>query len=189
MADDKTMERLIKVLLSPSVSKINFSALGAAIAPQKMSRVLAALVLGTVRIETSGAGMLAGSAASYTHSKNLYSFPHGNYGVSHVEQMHMLHESVHAAADLEGNWLSFYFDWEVVSYISGAIFHRLLSGGGPPTNWKDIFQVADALGQTVLTSPGARIDMADAWKLRQLIVNDPTYAGMTPGKLSGNDGA
>lgn len=124
--------RIISLLLSPSVQRINFR-----LAKYRISGFGFHVVIGLLRMNAVGVVINTdvGSQAEavYNNLDDNYYFPNGMYGMSLWEKMIIVHESVHAMIDAQGGGLYHRaIDNEAAAYVANALYVLNLTNSAPP---------------------------------------------------------
>jgi hypothetical protein len=135
----------------------------------------------------------AGAAAAYDEADDVFDFPSATFGLTPVERIYILHESVHAMHDIaigtlcmpggRGCIFTTRTENEATAYVAGALFSLYDTGVIPDgvsnsgDHWVKAFEIANSIRNV----KGAVVPAADATSLRQLIADRGSYksAGVT----------
>jgi hypothetical protein len=135
----------------------------------------------------------AGAAAAYDEADDVFDFPSATFGLTSVERIYILHESVHAMHDIavgtlclpggRGCIFSTRTENEATAYVAGALFSLYDTGVVPDgvSNSGDHWVKAFEIAQAIRNVKGAVVPATDATSLRQLIADRDSYksAGVT----------
>jgi hypothetical protein len=130
--------------------------------------------------------------AAYDPAINTFDFPNANYGATDAWQKSaIIHECVHALRDAQGRKLrtsrgtmtTLALSDEAAAYVAGALFNifdTTPAGSTPSTptwavNDPKLLGLAHSIAVTMSTQNGYAVDPRDAKRLRDAIMNDPTY--------------
>jgi hypothetical protein len=196
MSEALLLPRVMKVLLSPSVAKMDFWAHGMHVSAGGYVMVWFYIAQGWVklRLVRMASQIPKDAEAQYTPDNHTLWFRRDSYGSRPEERATILHECTHALRDImagpafrkEGMYGSnivnqLHFDNEAAAYIAGALFYFYDNGVKQPVgadDESDYFAAANSIIDGLINKNGARADESAFSDLSDKISLDPHYAAI-----------
>ncbi len=185
MTDEEHLRLMIdKVLVRKTTTQIDFYAGAIHVDASGFGAVRAALFANAIHVAIGG--VPTGAGAAYSYGDDTFHFKHGTFGTNSLDQMNIVHESIHAMNDIRGAWASSpsggewttYTQDEVSAYIAGALFMRY-DFGGPTQQWLNSnppeYAAADTIAGSIMNTKGAIVPEKDVMNLRSLIASRLVY--------------
>lgn len=180
-------QRVVRLLISPTVRRINFSIMTRRIQGSGFAQIavrLDPMLRGRNRLDVTVATQAANVGASYRTNVNHFSFPRANFGTTPAEQMTIVHEATHALLDFTRS-TNRAIDDEAAAYIAGAMFMRYSMQDPTLGQTQGVFAAAGAIANAMIPNPAAPLGGIRGWddeppapllaRLRQAVVGSPTY--------------
>lgn len=196
--NDEIRKRIASTLMSSPCQKISFWFNRVHVDGSGLSFVALALLSkpnGRVGLNVRVLPRPAGVEANYDPSTNTYIVPRANYGQTRGEQMHLVHESVHALCDAYGGVKStFAVDEEGAAYLAGALYYVYTAPTGTDPfatmkTWNKAHRVAGELAEKVKDRDDTfAISPQEALPLRTAITEDYAFIKRNPKVKFANDG-
>jgi hypothetical protein len=169
-------QRLIGLLRSPSVQKIDFFIGYMHINGAGYLRVADAVANGSIGLFVGGVS--AGAAAEFSPPGRFFRFPEGTYGLNRSDESDMVHESTHALRALtytrQSQMLIAATQNEAAAYVAGALYDLYV--GSPNGSFQPIFIKAAQIAQSIKDRKGALVSPQDEANLRAFIAFHPVYS-------------
>jgi hypothetical protein len=133
-AEEALRNRIISLLVSPSVLKIDFRLAKYRVNGYGFRVVIGLLNMRAIRVVIDPDALESeGADALYHDEDDSYYFPSGMYGMSLWEKMAIVHESVHAILDAQGGGKYHRaIDNEAAAYVANALYALNLTNSVPP---------------------------------------------------------
>jgi hypothetical protein len=197
MTDEMRVRAIVtSILLSKPAAQIDFTLGSIHVDGVGFAAVASALFTKMVGFKGIGirfGNVPAGAAAAYDEDDDVFDFPSATFGLTPVERIYILHESVHALDDIaigtlcmpggRGCIFTTRTENEATAYVAGALFSLYDTGVVPDgvSNSGDHWVKAFEIAQAIRNMKGAVVPAADASSLRQLIADRDSYksAGIT----------
>jgi hypothetical protein len=169
-------QRLIGLLRSPLVQKIDFFIGYMHISGAGYSRVADAVANGSIKLFVGG--VPAGAAAAFYPGDRFFRFPDGTYGLTRSDEADMVHESTHAIRALTYTRQSMMLipdtQNEAAAYVADALY--TLYSGSSNSSPQPIFIKADQIAQSIKDRKGAMVSPQDEANLRAFVAFHPVYS-------------
>jgi hypothetical protein len=190
-------QRIVDLLNSDAVQKINFSFRKVRVSGSDYSYVALAMVGKSSHINYNFS-VAAGAAATYQPKKsNTFSFPSTSYGATNAfEKMTIVHECTHAVIDAKRALGQIpQLDNEISAYIAGGLYNVFNGAPFTPPGAAGIYPEAHKLTKRIAKTIDTwhytdtyAIDNGDVAALSSAIVASPTYGGISTTTPYGDDG-
>jgi hypothetical protein len=189
-------QRIVNILNSDPVQKINFSFRKVRVSGSDYSYVALAMVGKHSSVKYDFA-VAAGAEATYDPATNTFSFPHPGYGASSaIERVAIVHECTHAVIDAKRSSLGQIpeLDNEIAAYIASGLFNVFDGAKFAPTGAgvnAAAHTLATRMAKNISTwnyTGAYSVDNSDVAPLSAAIVGHPVYKGISATKSYGEDG-
>jgi hypothetical protein len=192
--------RVLHLLASTAVSKVEFTLDGVKITKASFSKVT--LAIKEKAAGNKGLGFRTGKVpadadAGYDPEDDVFDVPGWDYGTQVYQRQALVHEAIHAYLDLISSNTTALTD-EAIAYVGGMLFHihDTTAAGATPTApaWATVAGVsvteAFRIASGLFTSGSTVVSDADAKSMRDTIANRPAYAALKadPTIKYGNNG-
>jgi hypothetical protein len=189
-------QRIVSILNSDEVQKINFSFRKVRVSGSDYSYVALAMVgkHSSVKYDFDVAG---GAEATYDPVTNTFSFPHPGYGSSKaIERVAIVHECTHAVIDAKRSSLGRIpeLDDEIAAYIASGLFNVFDGSKFAPTGAgvnAAAHRLATRMAKDISTWNYAgtySVDSSDVAPLSAAIVGHKVYKGISATRSFGENG-
>jgi hypothetical protein len=196
MSEDLLVPRVMKVLLSQSVAKMDFWAHGMHISAGGYVMVWFYIAQRRikVRLVRLASQIPKEAAAQYIANDHTLWFRRDSYGLRPDERAVILHECTHALRDIMASSAfrkegmngsnivnQLHFDNEAAAYIAEALYYFYENGVKQPVgadDESDFFAAANSIIDGLIDKPSAHADELAFSDLRDKISLNPTYAAI-----------
>jgi hypothetical protein len=179
-------DRVLHLLESTAVSKVEFTLDGVNIASASFSQVALAIrdkAAGKSGIGFSTEHLPAGADAGYSPSRDVFKVPSWDYGTTGFQRQAIVHEAIHAYLDIISSTKPALTD-EALAYVGGVLFHihdTTAAEGTPTAPWwagdqEPVFKEAFRIASGLFTSGSKVVSDADAKSMRDTIMAHPGFA-------------